>query len=63
MKFFAIIAQAFLESRQRQADRIIRDHLGFTGRVGMADDTNNVVALARPRAAAAVLPADLKAAA
>lgn len=63
MKFFAIIAQAFLESRQRQADRIIRDHLGFMGRVGLADGTNNVVALAKPCAPAAIVPADVRAAA
>lgn len=63
MKFFAIIAQAFLESRQRQADRIIRDHLGFMGRVGLADDTHNVVELARPCAPAAAVRADFKAAA
>ena len=63
MKFFAIVAQAFLESRQRQADRIIRDHLGLMGRVGMADDTTNVVELAKPCVAGAVMRADFKAAA
>jgi hypothetical protein len=63
MKFFAIIAQAFLESRQRQADRVIRDHLGFMGHIGLTDDTQNVVELARPCAPAAAVRADLKAAA
>ena len=29
MKLFAIMAQAFIESRQRQAERIIRDHAFF----------------------------------
>jgi len=75
MKFFATIAQAFIEMRQRQADRILGTHfdlLRHDGRMaaGIAADMatdlatdRNVVELAAPRATDSIVPAQLKLAA
>ena len=64
MKFFATIARAFMESRERQAARIIRDHsylTHFEDRV--VAETMNVVELAKPRPAHAAVAVELKQAA
>jgi hypothetical protein len=64
MTFFATIARAFMEARQRQAERIIRDHYRFMGYdVPMTAATPNVVELARRPAADASFPAEFKQAA
>jgi len=50
MRFFAIIARAFMESRQRQAARIIRDHSYLTrGPSRIAANNMNVIEVATPR--------------
>jgi hypothetical protein len=60
MKFFTIIAQAFMEARQRQADRIIRDHSYFKGyEVQTTAENMNVVVLAPRPATDAAVPTKL----
>ena len=64
MKLFALIARAFMESRQRQAARIIREHSYLTRREArMTVDDMHVIALAASRAARATAPAEVKLAA
>jgi len=64
MKFFATIAQAFIESRQRQAERVIRDHLFFRRYdVRMAVENMHMVERPKPDAAGSTSVTELKLAA
>src|SRR5215813_3187457 len=56
MKFFASIARAFMEARQRQADRIVRDHSYFKRfEAQLTAEKMNVVELAPRRPTADAL--------
>jgi hypothetical protein len=57
MKFFASIARGFMEARQRQADRIVRNHSYFKRfEAQMTAENINVLELA-PRRPSAEAPA------
>ena len=61
MKFFASIVRAFMEARQHQADRIVRDHSYFKRfEAQLTSENMNVVELAQRRPTVdAVVPAEL----
>ena len=64
MTFFGKIARSFMQARQRQADRIIRDHSRFMGHdVRTTAENLNVVELARWPIADAAFPVEFKQAA
>ena len=64
-KFFARIAYAFMESRQRQADRIIRDHSYFLAQyeARIAVENTNMSEVAKTEPTPSMAPVEFKLAA
>jgi hypothetical protein len=64
-KFFARIAHAFIEARQRQAEQIIRDHSYFVAQHEdcIAAESLNRTEIAQAECHSSIMPMELKLAA